>query len=192
MLVGYGRVSSAGQSLEVQLEALAAAGCEKVFKEKESGTSLDKRSALADALDFVREGDTLVITRLDRLARSSVDLHNILAKLTAKGVKFRCLQQAGIDTDTGTGKLVLAILGAVAEFETDIRKERQREGIEKAKAKGVYTGRKPSVDAAAVRSLKADGLGPSQIAQRLKIGRASVYRALAAATYADTGNDHPS
>lgn len=182
MLVGYGRVSSAGQSLEVQLEALTAAGCEKVFKEKESGTSLEKRLALADALDFVRDGDTLVITRLDRLARSSVDLHNILAKLTAKGVKFRCLQQAGIDTDTGMGKLVLAILGAVAEFETDIRKERQREGIGKAKAKGVYTGRKPSVDAAAVRSLKAEGLGPSQIAQRLKIGRASVYRVLAAAS----------
>lgn len=181
MLIGYARVSSVGQSLEVQLDALRAVGCDKVFQEKKSGTSADGRQALADAIDFVREGDTLVITRLDRLARSSVDLHNIVARLNAKGVKFRCLQQAGIDTDSGMGKLVLAILGAVAEFETDIRKERQKEGIEKAKAKGVYKGRKPSVDSDAVQSLKQEGIGPSEIAKRLGIGRASVYRALATA-----------
>jgi DNA invertase Pin-like site-specific DNA recombinase len=178
MLVGYARVSSNSQSLDLQLEALAACGCEKVFKEKRSGTGASDRDALADALDFVREGDTLVITRLDRLARSSVDLHNIIARLTAKGAKFRCLQQAGVDTDSGMGKLVLAILGAVAEFETDIRKERQREGIEKAKAKGVYKGRRASVDASAVRALHNQGVGPSAIAKQLKIGRASVYRAL--------------
>jgi DNA invertase Pin-like site-specific DNA recombinase len=178
MLVGYARVSSAGQSLEVQLDALKAAGCDKVFQEKKSGTIVDGRQALADAIDFLRNGDTLVITRLDRLARSSVDLHNIIDRLNAKGVKFRCLQQAGVDTDSGMGKLVLAILGAVAEFETDIRKERQKEGIEKAKAKGVYKGRKPSVDANAVQALKADGVRPSEIAKRLGIGRASVYRAI--------------
>ncbi len=180
MIVGYARVSSAGQSLEVQLDALTTAGCDKVFQEKKSGTTADGRQALADAIEFIREGDTLVITRLDRLARSSVDLHNIIARLNAKGVKFRCLQQAGVDTDSGMGKLVLAILGAVAEFETDIRKERQKEGIEKAKANGVYKGRKPSVDVDAVQSLKAEGIRPSEIAKRLKIGRASVYRALAA------------
>jgi len=178
MLCGYGRVSSSGQSLELQLDALKEAGCEKVFAEKRSGTSTDGRDALADALDFVREGDTLVITRLDRLARSSVDLHNIIAKLTAKGVKFRCLQQSGIDTDSGMGKLVLAILGAVAEFETDIRKERQREGIDKAKANGVYKGRKPSVDTLKVRELHKGGMKPAVIARELKIARASVYRAL--------------
>ncbi|HUD30315.1 MAG TPA: recombinase family protein [Novosphingobium sp.] len=180
MLVGYARVSSAGQSLEVQLDALRAAGCDKIFQEKKSGTSAEGRDALADALDFVRDGDTLMVTRLDRLARSSVDLHNIIERISAKGVKFRCLQQAGVDTDSGMGKLVLAILGAVAAFETDIRKERQREGIEKAKAKGVYKGRKPSVEGDAVRLLRAEGVGPSEIAKRLGIGRASVYRALKA------------
>lgn len=180
MLVGYARVSSSSQSLDVQVEALEAAGCDKLFQEKRSGTNAADRDALADALDFVRDGDTLVITRLDRLARSSVDLHNIIAKLTAKGVKFRCLQQAGIDTDSGMGKLVLAILGAVAEFETDIRKERQREGIDKAKANGVYKGRKPSVDVKAVLALRDDGVSPTDIAKRLKIGRTSVYRVLAA------------
>lgn len=178
MLVGYGRVSSAGQSLDVQLDALRDAGCEKVFSEKQSGTNATRRVALQDALEFVREGDTLLCTRLDRLARSSNDLHNIIERLNAKGVKFRCLQQAGVDTDTGMGKLVLAILGAVAAFETDIRKERQLEGIAKAKAKGVYKGRKPSVDKAKVLELKRQGISPSVIAKQLGIGRASVYRAL--------------
>src|SRR5687768_2257953 len=106
MLVGYARVSSAGQSLELQLEALTDAGCDKVFSEKKSGTSAGGREALQDAIDFAREGDTLVVTRLDRLARSSNDLHNIIAKLVAKGVQFRCLQQSGVDTDSNTGKLM--------------------------------------------------------------------------------------
>jgi DNA invertase Pin-like site-specific DNA recombinase len=181
MLVGYARVSSSSQSLDLQRETLSDAGCEKVFEEKRTGTSTTERQALADAIDFVRDGDTLVITRLDRLARSSVDLHNIIARLTAKGAKFRCLQQAGVDTDSGMGKLVLAILGAVAEFETDIRQERQREGIDKAKSAGVYRGRKPSIDTAAINALRAEGVGPTDIAKRLNIGRASVYRALGTA-----------
>lgn len=181
MLVGYARVSSSGQSLDIQHEALEAAGCEKVFSEKRTGTKADDRQAINDAIDFCRDGDTLLVTRLDRLARSSVDLHNIVAKLDSKKVKFRCLQQSGVDTDTGMGKLVLAILGAVAAFETDIRKERQREGIDKAKANGVYKGRKPSVDAVAVRSLREQGVSPTAIAKQLGIGRASVYRALDAA-----------
>lgn len=178
MLVGYARVSSVGQSLDIQLDALKDAGCEKVFSEKKTGTAADGRQALQDALDFCREGDTLLVTRLDRLARSSVDLHNIVAKLETKGVRFRCLQQSGVDTDTGMGKLVLAILGAVAAFETDIRKERQREGIDKAKANGVYKGRKPSVSIDEVRKLKSEGMRPTDIAKKLNIGRASVYRAL--------------
>ena len=176
MLVGYARVSSAGQSLDIQLDALHEVGCERVFSEKRSGVTVDERDALADAIAFCRDGDTLIVTRLDRLARSSVDLHNIVAKLETKGIKFRCLQQSGVDTDGSMGKLVLAILGAVAAFETDIRKERQLEGIERAKANGVYKGRKPSVDTAAVRSLRDQGVGPSEIAKRLGIGRASVYR----------------
>ena len=178
MLVGYARVSSEGQSLDIQQEALKTAGCGKLFTEKRSGTSTSGRDELAEAIDYVRDGDTLVVTRLDRLARSSQDLHNIIARLTAKGVQFQCLQQAGVDTVSGMGKLVLAILGAVAEFEGDIRKERQREGIEKAKAAGVYKGRKPSVDRQAVADLHAQGVGPVAIAKQLKVGRTSVYRAL--------------
>ena len=176
MLVGYARVSSAGQSLGIQLETLTEARCERVFSEKRSGVTVDDRDALADAISFCRDGDTLIVTRLGRLARSSVDLHNIVAKLETKGIKFRCLQQSGVDTDGSMGKLVLAILGAVAAFETDIRKERQLEGIERAKANGVYKGRKPSVDTVAVKSLREQGVGPSEIAKRLGIGRASVYR----------------
>ena len=181
MLVGYARVSSVGQSLEVQLDALREAGCEKVFAEKKSGTSTSGRDALGEALDFVRDSsDTLVVTRLDRLARSAGDLHAIVAKLSHKGVGFKCLQQGGMDTSTSTGKLLLGVLASIAEFETDIRKERQREGIDKAKTNGVYKGRKPSVDTATVRALHSEGVGASSIAKRLGIGRASVYRALGA------------
>jgi len=179
MLVGYARVSSVGQSLDVQLEALSAAGCEKVFAEKRTGTTTSGRSELADALSFVREGDTLVVTRLDRLARSANDLHSIVKQLTDKGVAFQCLQQSSIDTGTSTGKLLLGVLASIAEFEADIRRERQREGIDRAKAAGVYRGRRPTVDAAQVRSLRDQGLGGTEIAKKLGIGRASVYRALA-------------
>jgi DNA invertase Pin-like site-specific DNA recombinase len=178
VLVGYARVSSTGQSLEVQLEALRAAGCEKVFAEKKSGRSKVERLQLQECLDFAREGDTLVVTRLDRLARSVGDLFQIVEQLADKGVNFRCLQQSGVDTDTSSGRLMLAVLGAVAAFEADIRRERQMEGIIRAKAAGVYKGRKPSVDVARVRELKASGLGAAAIAKELGIGRASVYRAL--------------
>ncbi len=177
MIVGYARVSTSDQSLDVQLGALAAAGCEKLFSEKRSGTTTDSREALAEALDFVRKGDSFVVTRLDRLARSMGDLYGIIERLTKKGVAFRCLQQSGVDTDSSTGRLMLGILGAVAAFETDLRRERQREGIEKAKSRGVYKGRKPSVDVDAVRALRVEGIGPSEIARRLGVSRASVYRA---------------
>jgi DNA invertase Pin-like site-specific DNA recombinase len=178
MLVGYARVSSVGQSLDVQLAALEEAGCEKVFAEKRSGSSAAARQALKDAVEFAREGDTLIVTRLDRLARSAADLHTTVSTLSGKGVGFRCLQQSGVDTTTSTGKLLLGMLAAIAEFETDIRRERQREGIERAKAAGVYKGRKPSVDTDAVRELRDQGVSPSAIAKQLRIGRASVYRAL--------------
>lgn len=180
MLVGYGRVSSTSQSLDIQHEALTQAGCEKVFSEKMTGRSTSDREQLALALDFVREGDTLIVTRLDRLARSVGDLHQIIEKLTAKGVAFRCLNQAGVDTDTSTGRLMLAVLGAVACFENDIRRERQMEGVAKAKLRGAYRGRPPSIQPDEVRELRGQGLGATEIAKRLKIGRASVYRALAA------------
>lgn len=178
MLVGYARVSSTGQSLEIQLGALAEAGCEKVFAEKKSGRSKADRVQLQECLDFLREGDTLVVTRLDRLARSVGDLFEIIDRLAAKGAAFRCLQQSGVDTDTSSGRLMLAVLGAVAAFEADIRRERQMEGIARAKVAGVYKGRKPSVDVHRVRELNAAGLGAVAIARELNIGRASVYRVL--------------
>lgn len=181
MLVGYARVSSVGQSLEIQLDQLKAAGCEKLFSEKRSGTTTAGRDALADALEFVREGDVLVVTRLDRLARSITDLRQIIDRLAAKGVSFRCLQQGVIDTSRSDGKLLLNILASFAEFEADIRRERQRDGIEKAKAAGVYRGRPASIEGDKVRALHAQGIGPAEIARQLGIGRASVYRHLQAA-----------
>lgn len=180
MLVGYARCSSITQSVEIQLDALTKAGCERIFSEKVSGRSTSDREQLAMALDFVRDGDTLIVTRLDRLARSVGDLHRIIERLTDKKVAFRCINQSGVDTDSSSGRLMMSILGAVACFENDIRKERQREGIDKAKAENRYKGRKPSVDTTKVTELHANGLGPSQIARELKISRTSVYRALTA------------
>jgi DNA invertase Pin-like site-specific DNA recombinase len=180
MLIGYARCSSLSQSLDIQLDHLAEAGCEKVFSEKVSGRSTKDRVALMQAMDFVREGDTLVVTRLDRLARSVADLHRIIEALNEKKVAFRCLNQSGVDTSSSTGKLMLAVLGAVAQFENDIRRERQMEGITKAKADGRYRGRTASIDPARVKELHQSGLGPAAIAREMKIGRASVYRALAA------------
>lgn len=180
MLIGYARVSSTGQSLEVQVEALKAAGCKKIYAEKRSGKTAADRPELQKALDQMRDGDTFIVTRLDRLARSLGDLHRMVERMTTEGVAFRCLQQGGVDTSTSTGKLMLGILGAVAEFENDIRRERQQDGIEKAKADGRYNGRPVSIDAAKVRALKADGMGAAAIAKQLGIARASVYRALAA------------
>ena len=178
-LIGYARVSSGGQSLDIQRDQLLAAGCTRIFEEKRSGLSQDGREQLAMALDYVRDGDTLVVCRLDRLARSITDLRQIIDRLTAKEVAFRALQQGDLDTTSSNGRLMLNMLGAFAEFEADLRRERQREGIDKAKAAGVYRGRKPSVPADQVQSLKAEGVSPSEIAKRLGIGRASVYRALA-------------
>ena len=180
MLVGYARVSSSGQSLDIQHEALIAAGCEKVFAEKVSGRSTQDRDQLAAAMDFVRESDTLIVTRLDRLARSVGDLHRIIERLTEKKVAFRCINQSGVDTDSSSGRLMMSILGAVASFESDIRAERQREGIQKAKLAGKYRGRPQTIDPNRVKELRETGMGPAQIAREMGIGRASVYRALAA------------
>ena len=179
-IIGYARVSSLGQSLDVQDEQLRSAGCERVFSEKITGTTTKGRDRLEEAITYSREGDVLVVTRLDRLARSLVDLRGIVDRLSAKGVGFRALQQGAIDTTRSDGRLMLNILASFAEFETDIRKERQMEGIAKAKAASVYKGRKPSVPIDEVRRLASEGVGPTAIAKRLGIGRASVYRALSA------------
>lgn len=176
MLVGYARVSSTGQRLDIQREQLVHAGCEKLFEEKQSGRSADNRSKLRAALEFVREGDTLIVTRLDRLARSITDLRHIIDGLAEKSVGFRCLQQGALDTTRSDGKLLLNILGSFAEFEADIRRERQMEGIAKAKAAGVYRGRKPSIDANVVRTALQSGESPSLLSKRLGVARSSIYR----------------
>lgn len=175
MIVGYARVSTTDQSLSIQLAALEAAGANKLFSEKLSGTTAD-RPQLQAALQFVREGDVLLVTRLDRFARSARDLHNMLEVLSCKGVGFRCTEQSGIDTTTSMGRLVLGILGNVAEFETALRSERQREGIEAGKARGAYKGGRARIDPARVQELLATNMKPVEVARLLGINRASVYR----------------
>ncbi|RVK29525.1 recombinase family protein [Sinorhizobium meliloti] len=176
---GYARVSTNDQDLSIQVEALKAAGCEVIRSEKQSGTTPDKRNELATLLEFVRPGDELVVTRIDRLARSVGDLQTIVKDLRAKGVALKATEQP-IDTGTAAGKAFLDMLGVFAEFETNLRRERQMEGIAKAKVNGVYQGRKASIDVERVQQLRDEGKGASEIARELGIGRASVYRVLAA------------
>ena len=177
---GYARVSTTDQDLDLQEAALRAAGCDVIRTEKKSGTTREGRTELATLLDFLRVGDTLVVTRVDRLARSIGDLQDVVRALKAKGIALRATEQP-IDTATAAGKAFLDMLGVFAEFETNLRRERQMEGIAAAKARGVYKGkgRKPTIDAAEVRRLHAEEkFGPTAIAKRLGIGRASVYRVL--------------
>lgn len=180
MLVGYARTSTLEQEagLEAQRRDLEALGCEKVFSEQVS--SVATRRALEAALEFVREGDTLVVTKLDRLARSVVHLGSILESLTAKGVHLKIVA-LNVDTSDATGKLMLNVMASVAQFEREMMLERQREGIVKAKAEGKYKGRKPTAMAkkGEIARLAQEGVGATEIAKNLGIGRASVYRALA-------------
>lgn len=175
--IGYARVSTTDQDLSIQLSALKAAGCDVIRQEHASGTSTTGRAELRTVLDFIRKGDALVVTRIDRLARSIGDLQDIVRTLKARGATLKATEQP-IDTSTAAGKCFLDMLGVFAEFETNLRRERQLEGIAKAKAEGVYKGRKRSIDQREVEKLKAEGLGATEIAKRLKIGRASVYRVL--------------
>ena len=138
--IGYARVSSVGQSLEVQIEQLKQFGCDKIFTEKRTGTTTDNRTQLKAAMDYVREGDSFVITRIDRLARSVVDLANIVDQLEKLGVAFVITEQS-IDTNTPAGKALLQMLGVFAEFENTIRAERIKSGVAKAQARGVKFGR---------------------------------------------------
>jgi DNA invertase Pin-like site-specific DNA recombinase len=176
MRYGYARVSTIDQDLSIQNTALTAAGCELVRAEKVSGTSRAGRDELELLMQFMREGDELVVTRIDRLARSIGDLQDIVRTLKEKGVALRALEQP-IDTSTAAGKCFLDMLGVFAEFETNLRKERQLEGIAKAKAAGVYKGRKPSIPVDEVKALRSAGKGATEIAEELGISRKSVYRA---------------
>lgn len=181
-VVGYARVSSTGQDLATQIEKLKAAGATKIFEEKQSGT--DKaRPELAKCLDYVRdEGDTLVITKLDRLARSAAHLHEIVEGLNAKGVGFKVLDDPSLDTTTRTGRLVFGILASIAEFETALRRERQMEGIAKAKADGRTGGRPASVTPetkAEMVQLSAEGMSIRKIAARVGFSKATVQKVIA-------------
>jgi DNA invertase Pin-like site-specific DNA recombinase len=177
MIYGYARVSTTDQDLTVQQDALKGAGCEIIRSEKVSGTSVQGRDELNNLLDFIRDGDKLVVTRVDRLARSVRDLQNIVYDLNDKGVVLKATEQP-IDTSTSVGKCFLDMLGVFAEFETNLRKERQMEGIAKAKERGVYLGRKPTINVERVRELKESGMGATAIAKELGIDRTSVYRVL--------------
>jgi len=180
--VGYARVSSRGQSLEVQRERLNAAGAEKLFEEKRSGVDA-KRPALHRCLEYIREGDTLLVTKVDRMARSAGDFHAILKKLAEKGVGFKALDDAEADTTTRSGKLLLGILALIAEFENDIRRERQMDGIARARAKGTKFGRKAKATEEVVARIRAmrheQERTIAEIMAATGLSKASVYRALA-------------
>src|SRR5204863_9577910 len=161
-IIGYARVSTTDQDLSIQEAALKAAGCDVIRAEKRSGTSTNGRTELQTVLDFLRKGDVLMVTRIDRLARSIGDLQDIVRAVKAKGASLKATEQP-IDTSTAAGKAFLDMLGVFAEFETNLRKERQLEGIADAKARGVYKGRRASIDPVQVKRMKADGMGPSDV-----------------------------
>jgi DNA invertase Pin-like site-specific DNA recombinase len=179
MLIGYARTSTIDQDagLEAQVRDLEAAGCTKIFREKVS--SVASRAKLDECLGFLREGDALVVTKPDRLARSTADLLAIEAKLTARGIGLVVLSMGGerLDTRNPTSKLMLTILAGVATWEREIMLERQREGIAKAKAEGRYKGRPVTVDGAAIRQALAAGETPTAVAKRLGVARSTVYLA---------------
>lgn len=176
--IGYARVSTEGQSLDNQVDRLTHSDCKKLFTEKYSGANSDRKQLQA-ALDFVREGDALVVTKLDRLARSAVDLGQIARKLESKGVDLVVLDQQ-IDTTTPTGKLMFTLIGAFAEFERDLIRERCQEGITKAKDRGVKFGRRPKLTAKQIQQLKAEfeanEIGRGELAEKYGISRPSLYR----------------
>ena len=180
-LFGYARVSTTDQDLGIQEATLRAAGCQTIRSEKKSGTERGSRTELQILLDFLRKGDTLVVTRIDRLARSMKDLQDIVHELKGRGIALKATEQP-IDTSTAAGKAFLDMLGVFAEFETNLRKERQTEGIQAAKARGVYKGGKARIDPEAVRELAAGGMKPAHIARQLGISRGTVYRCLPTAS----------
>ena len=183
--IGYARTSTVDQNLDAQIAALTTAGCGMVRREQKSGASLEDRSELKTILDFIHPGETLVVTRIDRLARSMRDLQIIVAQLKEKGAHLAATEQP-VDTSTATGKAFFDMLGVFAEFETNLRRERQAEGIKAAKRKGVYRGRPPKIDMATIQAKLGAGLSPTEIAREMGISRGTVYKAKAEML---TGND---
>lgn len=176
-LIGYARVSTFDQDTDTQVKRLRAAGCKTIRTEKVSGKSRETRQELATVLDFMREGDTLVVVKLDRLGRDTRDVLNIVHELEAKGAKLRVLEPA-ISTDGPMGKVVLTVLGMVAEMELGFIRERQRAGIEAAKTKGVYKGRPAKLDWDRIKALHAEGKGPTEISKAIGCSRGMIYKVL--------------
>jgi DNA invertase Pin-like site-specific DNA recombinase len=180
MLIGYARVSTQDQNPALQLDALKAAGCEKVFVEKASGAQRDRPELMA-ALDYVRSGDSLVVWKLDRLARSLKQLIETVELLGSRGIGLRSLTEA-IDTTTAGGKLVFHVFGALAEFERSIIRERTKAGLDAARARGKKGGRPPSMsgkDIAAAKALLADpDITVEEVAKRLNVAPSTLYRHL--------------
>jgi DNA invertase Pin-like site-specific DNA recombinase len=186
-VVGYARVSSVGQSLDVQLDKLK--DCDKIFKEKRTGTS-SKRPRLKACLEYVREGDTLIVTRLDRLARSTLHLCQLAEQLQEKGVNLKVIDQS-IDTGDATGRLLFNMLGAIAQFETEIRAERQMDGIRNAKANGVLLGRRKHLtedEHVELQQQRMDGALIKDLMAEYNLSKASVYRYLDGVTVVQTNN----
>tara|TARA_B100000282_G_C31477620_1_gene374317 strand:+ start:78 stop:611 length:534 start_codon:yes stop_codon:yes gene_type:complete len=175
MKVGYARVSSVGQNLQSQLDALKKYGCEKIFQEKVSGTSTKGREQFREMLNFVRENDEAVVTRIDRCSRSVLDMQLIMKELDEKKVTFTATEQS-INTKTAEGKCFLNMLSIFSEFETNLRAERQKDGILANKDK--FKGRGQTIDIQKIKQLKSEGLGATAIAKEMNIDRTSVYRLL--------------
>jgi len=186
--IGYARTSTVDQNLDAQIEALTAAGCGMVRQEQRSGATLEGRPELNNILDFIHKGETLVVTRIDRLARSMHDLQTIVARLKEKGAHLAATEQP-VDTSTAAGKAFFDMLGVFAEFETNLRRERQAEGIKAAKRKGVYRGRTPKIDMVAIQAKLADGCSPTEIAREMGVSRGSVYKAKTQMTLERNGNE---
>ena len=176
---GYARCSTLSQSTDIQVSALEAAGCTVIRSEKKSGRSTEGRTELATILEFMAEGDSLCVHKLDRLGRNTRDVLNLVHELNERGCSLQVLEPA-IDTSGPMGTMMLTVLGMVSEMELGFIKERQRAGIEKAKAAGVYKGRPVSVDHDKIKQLKAEGMGATAIARKLGCSRGAVYKALAA------------
>ena len=175
--IGYARVSTEDLKLTIQKSALKKDGCAIIFEEKKTGTKRKDREQLELAIKVLIKGDTLVVTRLDRLGRSMRDLANLVHEIESAGANLRVIEQS-VDTGTSAGRAFFGMLAVFAQFETDVRRERQAEGIAKAKKAGVYTGGKPRIDRARVNELSAEGIGPAAIARELGVSRMSVYRIL--------------
>lgn len=176
--IGYARTSTVDQNLDAQIAALTAVGCSMVRSEQKSGTTLEGRPELKTILDFIHPGETLVVTRIDRLARSLSDLQAIVTRLKEKGAHLAATEQP-VDTSTAAGKAFFDMLGVFAEFETNLRRERQAEGIAAAKQRGVYRGRVPKIDMGIIQAKLAEGLTPTEIARDMGVSRGTVYKAKA-------------